>query len=85
VIAREDPGREKRLLGYVVAQSGQRADPELLRGHLAQSLPEYMDCKPWLQPTEKLPRTLQETVADYLDQNSHNAARRTLSSARLVS
>ena len=27
VIGREDPGREKQLLGYVVAQSGHRADP----------------------------------------------------------
>ena len=42
VIAREDPGGNKRLVGYVVAQSGQRADPALLRSHLAQSLPEYM-------------------------------------------
>src|SRR5207249_9649636 len=42
VIAREDPGGNKRLVGYVVAQSGQRADPALLRTHLAQSLPEYM-------------------------------------------
>jgi len=42
VIAREDPGGDKRLVGYVVAQSGQRADPALLRTHLAQSLPEYM-------------------------------------------
>jgi hypothetical protein len=41
VIAREDPGGEKRLVGYVVAQSGQRADPALLRTHLAQNLPEY--------------------------------------------
>ena len=42
VMAREDPGGDKRLVGYVVAQSGQRADPALLRSHLAQSLPEYM-------------------------------------------
>ena len=42
VIAREDPGGDKRLVGYVVAQSGQRADPALLRSHIAQSLPEYM-------------------------------------------
>ena len=42
VIAREDPGGDKRLVGYVVAQSGQRADPALLRTHLAQSLPDYM-------------------------------------------
>ena len=42
VIAREDPGGDKRLVGYVVAQSGQRAEPALLRAHVAQSLPEYM-------------------------------------------
>jgi nonribosomal peptide synthetase DhbF len=42
VVAREDPGGNKRLVGYVVAQSGHSADPALLRTHLAQSLPEYM-------------------------------------------
>ena len=42
VIGREDPGGNKRLVGYVVAQGGQRADPALLRSHVAQSLPEYM-------------------------------------------
>ena len=42
VIAREDPGGGKRLVGYVVAQSGQRAEPAVLRAHVAQSLPEYM-------------------------------------------
>ena len=42
VIAREDPGGDKRLVGYVVAQSGQRAEPALLRSHVAQSLPDYM-------------------------------------------
>ena len=42
VIAREDPGGDKRLVGYVVAQSGQCADPALLRSYLGQSLPEYM-------------------------------------------
>ena len=41
VIAREDPGGDKRLVGYVVAQSGQRADPALLRTHVAHSLPEH--------------------------------------------
>ena len=42
VIDREDPGGDKQLVGYVVAQSGQRAEPALLRTHVAQSLPEYM-------------------------------------------
>ena len=42
VIAREDRSGDKRLVGYVVAQSGQKADPALLRTHLVQSLPEYM-------------------------------------------
>ena len=42
VIGREDGGGDKRLVGYVVAQSGQRADPALLRTHVAQSLPDYM-------------------------------------------
>ena len=42
VIAGEHRGGDKRLVGYVVAQSGQRADPALLRSHLGQSLPEYM-------------------------------------------
>ena len=40
VIAGEHRGGDKRLVGYVVAQSGQRADPALLRSHLGQSLPD---------------------------------------------
>jgi len=42
VIAREDPAGDQRLVGYVVAQSGQSTDPALLRDHVAQSLPGYM-------------------------------------------
>ena len=33
---------DKRLVGYVVAQSGPSADPAVLRTHVAQSLPDYM-------------------------------------------
>ena len=42
VIAREDPAGDKRLVGYVVRASGQRADSAPLRSHLGQSLPDYM-------------------------------------------
>src|SRR5271166_2718782 len=42
VVAREDPGGDKQLVGYIVAQSGQSAEPALLRTHVARSLPEYM-------------------------------------------
>ena len=42
VIGREDPGGDKQLVGYIVAQSGQSAEPALLRTHVARSLPEYM-------------------------------------------
>jgi acyl-coenzyme A synthetase/AMP-(fatty) acid ligase len=42
VIGREDPGSDKRLVGYVVAQRGQSVDPALLRTHVARSLPEYL-------------------------------------------
>jgi nonribosomal peptide synthetase DhbF len=42
VIAREDRPGDKRLVGYVVAQSGQKVDPALLRSHVSQSLPDYM-------------------------------------------
>jgi nonribosomal peptide synthetase DhbF len=42
VIAREDRPGNKRLVGYIVAASGQCTDPALLRSQLGQSLPEYM-------------------------------------------
>lgn len=42
VMAREDEPGMKRLVAYVVATSGEKADSEPLREHLKQSLPEFM-------------------------------------------
>ena len=43
VVAREEEGREKRLVGYVVARQGEEAPGAGdLRKHLAGRLPEYM-------------------------------------------
>jgi acyl carrier protein len=42
VIAREDQPGEKRLVGYVVAKTGQSASSNELRGHLQGQLPDYM-------------------------------------------
>ncbi|MFH8606826.1 amino acid adenylation domain-containing protein [Streptomyces sp. NPDC018029] len=42
VMAREDRPGEKRLVGYVVRDGQQDADPELLRAYVAGVLPEYM-------------------------------------------
>jgi hypothetical protein len=42
VLAREDVPGEKRLVGYVVLQREAAASMEELRGHLQESLPEYM-------------------------------------------
>ena len=42
VIAREDAPGRKRLVAYVVAQHGQRAESGALRGYLKEKLPEYM-------------------------------------------
>ena len=44
VIVREDEGGEKRLVGYVVLESGTEvtAWQQELRGHLRERLPEYM-------------------------------------------
>ena len=42
VIAREDSGGNKRLVGYVVARPGAAIDAGQLRAHVARSLPDYM-------------------------------------------
>ncbi len=42
VIAREDRGGEKMLVGYVVAAEGQGIDPSSLRRSLSRRLPDYM-------------------------------------------
>src|SRR5207244_11016204 len=42
VVAREDVAGGKRLIGYVVAAAGRRADPAGLRAHVGSILPDYM-------------------------------------------
>jgi amino acid adenylation domain-containing protein len=42
VIARADVPGDKRLVAYVLAQAGERADAGALRAHLGRSLPDYM-------------------------------------------
>jgi amino acid adenylation domain-containing protein len=42
VMGREDEPGLKRLVAYVVAKSGASPQPEELRGHVQQSLPDYM-------------------------------------------
>ncbi len=42
VIAREDTPGNRRLVGYVVAAAGEVAEASVLRGHLGQTLPDYM-------------------------------------------
>jgi amino acid adenylation domain-containing protein len=42
VVAREDAPGEKRLVGYVVGAGDVAPEPSELRGHLKQSLPDYM-------------------------------------------
>jgi amino acid adenylation domain-containing protein len=42
VVAREEASGEKRLVAYVVAQRGEKADAAELREYLKEKLPEYM-------------------------------------------
>jgi amino acid adenylation domain-containing protein len=42
VVVREDTPGEKRLAGYVVAKPGMSLDPDQLKQHLREKLPEYM-------------------------------------------
>src|SRR4029077_17214340 len=42
VVAREDVGGDKRLVGHGVGPRGHGGEPALLRRQVAQSLPEYM-------------------------------------------
>jgi acyl carrier protein len=46
VMAREDQSGDKRLVGYVLAETGHTVDPEAVRSHLKLRLPEYM--VPWI-------------------------------------
>jgi amino acid adenylation domain-containing protein len=42
VLARAEGGAEPRLAGYVIAKKGEAPTVEVLRAHLAQSVPDYM-------------------------------------------
>ncbi|MFF1698767.1 amino acid adenylation domain-containing protein [Streptomyces sp. NPDC058257] len=42
VVAREDGPGERRLVGYVVPEGTEAIDPQLVRAHVAESLPDYM-------------------------------------------
>ncbi|GAA4525583.1 non-ribosomal peptide synthetase [Amycolatopsis samaneae] len=42
VVAREERPGEKRLIGYVTAESGRGLDSDAVRAHLAARLPEFM-------------------------------------------
>ncbi|MGW5861007.1 amino acid adenylation domain-containing protein [Streptomyces sp. NPDC055239] len=42
VVAREDGPGERRLVGYVVPEGTEAIDPQLVRAHAAETLPDYM-------------------------------------------
>ncbi|MFF1709742.1 amino acid adenylation domain-containing protein [Streptomyces sp. NPDC058268] len=42
VVAREDGPGERRLVGYVVPEGTETIDPQLVRAHAAEILPDYM-------------------------------------------
>ncbi|MFF7192052.1 amino acid adenylation domain-containing protein, partial [Streptomyces sp. NPDC008222] len=42
VVVREDRPGDRRLVGYVVPAAGAVLDPQVLRGHVAKAVPDYM-------------------------------------------
>ncbi|MEW1927049.1 amino acid adenylation domain-containing protein [Streptomyces sp. NPDC088360] len=42
VVARDDGPGERRLVGYVVPEGAEAIDPQLVRAHAAETLPDYM-------------------------------------------
>jgi non-ribosomal peptide synthetase component F/thioesterase domain-containing protein/acyl carrier protein len=42
VVARDDGPGERRLIGYVVPESAEGVDPQLVRAYVAETLPDYM-------------------------------------------
>ncbi len=61
VIAREDIPGDKRLVAYVVPESGRDPDFDILRASLKETLPEYMLPSAFVK-LEKLPLTLSGKV-----------------------
>jgi nonribosomal peptide synthetase DhbF len=56
VVAREGGGGERRLAGYVLPGAGAVLDPQVVRGWLAERLPEFM-VPAWVSVLESLPLT----------------------------